>query len=65
MPAHLQADRGHCLYSDMGRIFCSIVEDTVGWHDTVCGNANRGDGGRALGRKSYQELSQRLDPERP
>ena len=22
--------RGHCLYSDMGRIFCSIVEDTVG-----------------------------------
>ena len=20
--------RGHCLYSDMGRIFCSIVEDT-------------------------------------
>ena len=28
---------GHCLYSDMGRIFCSIVEDTHGWHDTVCG----------------------------
>jgi uncharacterized protein len=30
--------RGHCLYSDMGRIFCSIVEDSVGWHDTVGGN---------------------------
>lgn len=30
--------QGHCLYSDMGRIFCSIVEDSVGWHDTVCGN---------------------------
>lgn len=30
--------KGHCLYSDMGRIFCSIVEDTVGWHDTVGGN---------------------------
>jgi uncharacterized protein len=28
---------GNCLYSDMGRIFCSIVEDTVGWHDTVGG----------------------------
>ena len=28
---------GHCLYSDMGRIFCSIVADTHGWHDTVCG----------------------------
>ena len=32
--------RGHCLYSDMGRIFCSIVADDVGWHDTVGGNAN-------------------------
>lgn len=29
--------KGHCLYSDMGRIMCSIVEDTVGWHDTVSG----------------------------
>ena len=32
--------RGHCLYSDMGRIFCSIVADSTGWHDTVAGNAN-------------------------
>ncbi|MAT94361.1 MAG: urea carboxylase [Halioglobus sp.] len=30
--------RGHCLYSDMGRIFCSVIEDDLGWHDTVCGN---------------------------
>lgn len=30
--------QGHCLYSDMGRIFCSITRDTCGWHDTVCGN---------------------------
>jgi len=30
--------RGNCLYSDMGRIFCSIIEDDLGWHDTVCGN---------------------------
>ena len=29
--------KGHCLYSDMGRIFCSIIDDTVGWHDTVGG----------------------------
>jgi urea carboxylase-associated protein 2 len=29
--------RGHCLYSDMGRIFCSVVEDTLGWHDTIGG----------------------------
>jgi len=32
--------KGHCLYSDMGRIFCSIIEDAVGWHETVCGNSN-------------------------
>lgn len=30
--------QGHCLYSDMGRIFCSITADSFGWHDTVCGN---------------------------
>lgn len=33
--------RGHCLYSDMGRIFCSITGDTFGWHDTVCGNLTK------------------------
>lgn len=26
-----------CIHSDMGRVFCSIVSDTRGWHDTVCG----------------------------
>lgn len=31
--------QGHCLYSDMGRIFCSITEDSAGWHDTLCGNS--------------------------
>jgi hypothetical protein len=29
--------RGHCLYSDMGRIFCSITSDSLGWHDPLCG----------------------------
>ena len=29
--------RGHCGFSDMGRVLFSIVEDTAGWHDTVCG----------------------------
>jgi uncharacterized protein len=46
---------GHCLYSDMGRIFCSIVEDTAGWHDTVCGNATKAMVDERWGRKSYQE----------
>lgn len=47
--------RGHCLYSDMGRIFCSIVEDSVGWHDTVGGNSNRLLVDRRWGTKTYQE----------
>jgi urea carboxylase-associated protein 2 len=45
---------GHCLYSDMGRIFCSIVEDDVGWHDTVCGNATRAMVAARWGEVSYQ-----------
>lgn len=24
-------------YSDMGRILCSITDDSCGWHDTLCG----------------------------
>ena len=47
--------KGHCLYSDMGRIFCSITEDTAGWHSTVCGNANRVLVAARWGEKSYQQ----------
>lgn len=46
---------GHCLYSDMGRIFCSIVADTSGWHDTVCGNSNKALVAERWGHKSYQD----------
>jgi hypothetical protein len=28
---------GNVCYSDMGRVMCSIIGDTVGWHDTFCG----------------------------
>jgi urea carboxylase-associated protein 2 len=45
---------GHCLYSDMGRIFCSIVADTFGWHDTVCGNTTKASVARKWGETSYQ-----------
>src|SRR6202171_3340795 len=27
--------KGFVLYSDMGRILCSIIDDTVGWHDPI------------------------------
>ena len=46
---------GHCLYSDMGRVFCSIVEDSAGWHDTVCGNSTRAMVAERWGAKTYQE----------
>jgi urea carboxylase-associated protein 2 len=45
---------GHCLYSDMGRIFCSVVEDGSGWHDTVCGNTTKASTARKWGETSYQ-----------
>jgi len=48
--------RGHCLYSDMGRIFCSIVEDTSGWHDTACGSSNARSVAERWGVASYQRF---------
>jgi urea carboxylase-associated protein 2 len=32
--------KGCVCYSDMGRILCSVAEDTCGWHDTICGVSN-------------------------
>lgn len=29
--------KGTACYSDMGRVLCSITEDTCGWHDPLCG----------------------------
>lgn len=46
--------RGNCLYSDMGRVFCSIVEDTAGWHDTVCGNTTKKIVAEKWGERTYQ-----------
>lgn len=31
---------GNVLFTDMGRILCSIIGDTVGWHDPLSGCAN-------------------------
>lgn len=48
--------KGNCLYSDMGRIFCSIIDDSHGWHDTVCGNLNRKTLTERWGVHSYQDF---------
>ncbi len=46
--------RGNCLYSDMGRIFSSIVEDSLGWHETLCGNSTAEQVREKWGGSSYQ-----------
>lgn len=46
--------RGHCLYSDMGRIFCSIIDDTFGWHETVSGNTTKAKVAARWGGINYQ-----------
>lgn len=28
---------GNVCYSDMGRVLCSVIGDSLGWHDTICG----------------------------
>jgi urea carboxylase-associated protein 2 len=48
--------KGHCLYTDMGRVLCSIVEDTFGWHDTVSGNSNKAIVKRKWGEANYQTV---------
>lgn len=47
--------RGNCLYSDMGRIFASIVDDSLGWHETVCGNIRADQVARRWGARNYQQ----------
>jgi urea carboxylase-associated protein 2 len=48
---------GNCLYSDMGRVFASIVEDDLGWHETVCGNSRPDQVAERWGRRDYQSQS--------
>ncbi len=47
--------KGHVCYSDMGRVLCSISEDTCGWHDTIGGVSNAGLVRRKYGQAGYQE----------
>lgn len=46
---------GHCLYSDMGRIFCGIEHDSFGWHESVCGTANAALIEQQFGASDYQQ----------
>lgn len=46
---------GHCLYSDMGRIFCSIIGDSLGWHDPLCGVSDAAMSLAKYGESHYQQ----------
>src|SRR5690242_5604610 len=48
--------RGYVLFSDMGRILCSVVEDTCGWHDALGGCSDSAAVRAQYGEGSYQEL---------
>jgi hypothetical protein len=46
---------GAVLYSDMGRILCSITEDTLGWHDPLGGCSDAALVAEKYGVLNYQE----------
>ena len=46
---------GFVLYSDMGRILCSITQDTAGWHDPLAGCSNAAMLRARYGEARYQE----------
>lgn len=46
---------GCALYSDMGHVLMSIVEDSYGWHDTFTGIMNRQTSEAKYGTGSYQQ----------
>ena len=52
---HIARLTKHCvLYSDMGRVLCSITEDSIGWHDTISGHSNAALVESKYGSASYQ-----------
>jgi len=47
---------GNVLYSDMGRVLCSVVADTCGWHDTITGLEDSKASLKKYGPGDYQAL---------
>ncbi len=46
----------YCLHSDMGRVLASIVADSAGWHDAVCGCGDAQLTAARYGDKSFQTV---------
>ena len=47
---------GVALMSDMGNVMASVVEDTCGWHDPLCGHGRLADLEAQHGPSSYGEV---------
>ena len=47
--------QGNVCYSDMGRVLCSVADDSCGWHDTVCGVLDAEGLQLKYGQARYQE----------
>jgi hypothetical protein len=45
---------GNVCYSDMGRVLCSVISDSVGWHDTICGVSDAALVEKKYGKASFQ-----------
>ena len=50
--AHLT--KGFVCYSDMGRVLASVIDDSCGWHDTICGMSNAVLVEKKYGKADYQ-----------
>lgn len=48
--------QGNALFSDKGRVLASVVEDSVGWHDTIAGVTTRAITDAHYGKTDYQTL---------
>lgn len=46
--------KGHIMLSDQGRVLASIIEDSVGWHDTLGGYSTRSFTDQQYGLTSYE-----------
>jgi len=47
---------GNVLYSDMGRVLCSVIADSCGWHDTITGLESAAASVEKYGAGDYQTL---------
>jgi len=48
--------KGNVLMSDNGRVLASIVEDSLGWHDTISGVIGQEQTDKKYGKTDYQQM---------